>query len=150
MQRAYRLADLIPSSEALAADVVRLQPMLREAREQIASAKEAWLKAASGRTDIRLRLRQILASVDAKAREIGPEALARLTAALGSRFDQMGEAAVAEPVAIEFATALLLVESAFGNHSNLSPEFREAGRRDARAARRCAGGARIGGRGAGT
>ncbi len=123
IQRAYRLAELIPSTEALNADVVRLQPILREAREQVASAKDAWLKAASGRTDVLARLRQTMAAVDAKAGEIGPPALARLTATLASRLEQMPEAGVPEPFAMEFATALLLTESAFENYTNLSPDF---------------------------
>ena len=44
-------AALIPTAEALDADVVRRQPLLRDARDQLASAKDAWLKAASGRSD---------------------------------------------------------------------------------------------------
>lgn len=123
IQRAYRLAELIPSTEALNADVVRLQPILREAREQVASAKDAWLKAASGRSDVLARLRQTMAAVDAKAGEIGPPALARLTATLASRLEQMPEAGVPEPFAMEFATALLLTESAFENYTSLSPDF---------------------------
>ena len=51
VQRAFRLSGLIPSAEVLSADVVRLQPLLREAREQLAGAKDAWLKAASGRAE---------------------------------------------------------------------------------------------------
>ena len=123
IQRAYRLAELIPSTEALNADVVRLQPILREAREQIASAKDAWLKAASGRADVLAKLRHTMGALDAKAGEIGPPALARLTATLASRLEQMPEAGVPEPFAMEFATALLLTESAFENHTNLSPDF---------------------------
>ncbi|HMA30985.1 MAG TPA: Hpt domain-containing protein, partial [Casimicrobiaceae bacterium] len=122
-QRAYRLAELIPSTEALSADVVRLQPILREAREQVASAKDAWLKAAAGRSDVLARLRQTMAAVDARATEIGPPALVKLTGALASRLGQMPEGGVPEPVAMEFATAFLLAESAFENWTNLSPEF---------------------------
>ena len=35
VQRAFRLAGLIPSAEVLNADLVRLQPLLREARDQL-------------------------------------------------------------------------------------------------------------------
>src|SRR6185312_6237639 len=82
VQRAYSLATLIPSAEALDADVVRLQPLLREAREQLANAKDAWLKAASGRADSLPKLAQMLASANARAAEIGHPALSRLAAAL--------------------------------------------------------------------
>lgn len=123
VQRAYRLLALIPSQEALDADVVRLQPLLREARDQLASAKDAWLKAASGRADNLPKLAQILASAHAKALDIAHPALSKLTGALAERLAAMPVAGVSEPLALEFATALLLAESAFENFSNLSPDF---------------------------
>ena len=39
---------LIPTAEVLSADVLRTQPLLREAREQLASAKDLWLKITGG------------------------------------------------------------------------------------------------------
>ena len=123
VQRAYSLATLIPSAEALDADVVRLQPLLREAREQLANAKDAWLKAASGRADSLPKLAQMLASANAKAAEIGHPALSRLAAALVERLPEVPVEGVSEPLAMEFATALLLAESAFENFNNLSPDF---------------------------
>ena len=47
----------------------------------------------------------------------------KLTAALVERLDKMPSSGVSEPVAMEYATALLLAESAFENYSNLSPDF---------------------------
>jgi chemosensory pili system protein ChpA (sensor histidine kinase/response regulator) len=123
VQRAYQLASLIPSAEALDADVVRLQPLLREARDQLASAKEAWLKAASGRPENVAKLAQLLAAAHARATEVKRPALAKLTGALVQRLGSMPPEGVAEPLAMEFATALLLAESAFENYSNLSPDF---------------------------
>ena len=123
VQRAFRLAGLIPSAEVLSADVVRLQPLLREAREQLAGGKDAWLKAASGRAENLPKLKQTLASVHAKAAEIHNGALMKLTAALVERLDRMPASGVSEPVAMEYATALLLAESAFENYANLSPDF---------------------------
>jgi len=123
VQRAFKLSGLIPSAEVLSADVVRLQPLLREAREQLAGAKDAWLKAASGRAENLSKLKQTLASVHAKAAEIHNGALMKLTAALVERLEKMPSSGVSEPVAMEYATALLLAESAFENYSNLSPDF---------------------------
>ena len=123
VQHAYGLAALIPSPEALDADVVRLQPLLREARDQLASAKDAWLKAASGRADNLPKLAQILASAHAKAQDIAHPALSKLTGALAARLAAMPVGGVSEPLAMEFATALLLAESAFENFSNLSADF---------------------------
>jgi chemosensory pili system protein ChpA (sensor histidine kinase/response regulator) len=107
----------------LSADVVRLQPVLREAREQLAGAKDSWLKAASGRAENLPKLKQTLASVHAKAAEIHNGALMQLTAALVERIDKMPASGVSESVAMEFATALLLAESAFENYTSLSPDF---------------------------
>ena len=76
----------------------------------------------------------------AKAADIHNGALMKLTAALVERLDKMPASGVSEPVAMEYATALLLAESAFENYSNLSRGFPEPGRRDARAARRGAPG----------
>jgi chemosensory pili system protein ChpA (sensor histidine kinase/response regulator) len=123
VQRAFQLSGLIPSAEVLSSDVVRLQPLLREAREQLAGAKESWLKAAAGRAENLPKLKQTLASVHAKAAEIHNGALMKLTAALVERVDKMPSGGVSEPVAMEYATALLLAESAFENYTSLSPEF---------------------------
>jgi chemosensory pili system protein ChpA (sensor histidine kinase/response regulator) len=123
VQRAFRLSGLIPSAEVLSADVVRIQPLLREAREQLAGAKDAWLKAASGRAENLPKLKQTLASVHNKAAEIKHGALMKLTAALVERLDRMPGSGVSEPLAMEYATALLLAESAFENYASLSAEF---------------------------
>jgi chemosensory pili system protein ChpA (sensor histidine kinase/response regulator) len=123
VQRAFKLSGLIPSAEVLSADVVRLQPLLREAREQLAGAKDSWLKAASGRAENLPKLKQTLASVHMKAAEIKNGAVMKLTAALVERLDRMPASGVSEPMAMEFATALLLAESAFENYTTLSPEF---------------------------
>ncbi|HVO90652.1 MAG TPA: hybrid sensor histidine kinase/response regulator, partial [Casimicrobiaceae bacterium] len=123
VQRAYKLGALIPSAEVLSSDVVRIQPILREARDQLAGAKDAWLKAASGRAENLAKLKQTLASVHTKAVEINHGALMKLTAALVERLDKMPASGVSEPLAMEYATALLLAESAFENYTSLSPEF---------------------------
>jgi chemosensory pili system protein ChpA (sensor histidine kinase/response regulator) len=123
VQRSFKLSGLIPSAEVLSADVVRLQPLLREARDQLTGAKDAWLKAASGRAENLPKLKQTLVSVHAKAAEIHNGALMKLTAALVERLEKMPASGVPEPVAMEYATALLLAESAFENYSSLSPDF---------------------------
>jgi chemosensory pili system protein ChpA (sensor histidine kinase/response regulator) len=123
VQRSFKLSGLIPSAEVLSADVVRMQPLLREAREQLAGAKETWLKAAAGRAENLPKLKQTLASVHAKAAEFHNGALMKLMATLVERIDKMPSAGVSEPVAMEYATALLLAESAFENYASLSADF---------------------------
>jgi chemosensory pili system protein ChpA (sensor histidine kinase/response regulator) len=123
VQRTYGLAGLIPSPEAIGTDVVLLQPKIREAREQLAGAKDTWLKFASGRAENLPKLKQTLTSVHTKAAEIKHGALMTLTSALVERLDKLPAGGVSEPVAMEFATALLLAESAFENYSNLAADF---------------------------
>jgi chemosensory pili system protein ChpA (sensor histidine kinase/response regulator) len=123
VQRSFKLSGLIPSAEVLSADVVRLQPLLREAREQLQGAKETWLKVAAGRAENLPKLKQTLASVHAKAAEIHNGALMKLTATLVERIDKMPTSGVSEPMAMEYATALLLAESAFENYTSLSADF---------------------------
>ncbi|MEP6655980.1 MAG: Hpt domain-containing protein [Betaproteobacteria bacterium] len=123
VQRAFRLAGLIPSAEVLNADLVRIQPHLREAREQLGHAKESWLKFTSGRAENLPKLKQMLTSVHAHAVAIDNVPLVKLTSALVARLERMPSGNVPEPVALEYATAMLLAESAFANHASLSPEF---------------------------
>ncbi|MEP7205317.1 MAG: Hpt domain-containing protein [Casimicrobiaceae bacterium] len=123
VQARFGLPGLIPSAEVLNADLVRIQPHLREAREQLGQAKETWLKFTSGRAENLPKLKQNLASVHRHATETREAALAKLTAALVARLDRMSPSNVSEAVAMEYATALLLADSAFQNFGKLSPEF---------------------------
>jgi len=123
VQRTFQLAGLIPTAEALNADLVRIQPLLREAREQLLQAKDAWLKFASGRAENLPKLKATLASVHTKAAEVKHGALMKLTATLVERLDRMPTSGVSETLAMEYATALLLAESAFENYTTLTPDF---------------------------
>ncbi|MDH5287014.1 MAG: Hpt domain-containing protein [Betaproteobacteria bacterium] len=123
VQKAFGLAGLIPTAETIGTDVVRLQPLIREAREQLAGAKDTWLKFASGRAENLPKLKQTLTSVHSKAAQMKQGALMKLTAALVERLDKMPGSGVSEPVAMEYATGLLLAESAFENYANLTSDF---------------------------
>src|SRR5947208_10558108 len=79
VQKSFNLSGLIPSAEVLSADVVRIQPLLREAREQLSAAKDSWLKAAAGRAENLPKLKQTLASVHNQAVEITHGGLMKLT-----------------------------------------------------------------------
>jgi chemosensory pili system protein ChpA (sensor histidine kinase/response regulator) len=122
VQRAFKLSGLIPTMETIATDVVGLQPLVREAREQLAGAKDTWLKFASGRAENLPKLKTTLTSVHTKAAQMKHGALMKLTSALVERLDRM-PTGVSEPLAMEYATALLLAESAFENFTSLSAEF---------------------------
>ena len=124
VQRAFGLTGLVPSAEVLNADLVRLQPMLRQAREQLGAAKDMWLKVASGRADRMPKLRETLTAVRRNAVDIGNAALSKLVKSLEARLESVPPSGdVAEPFAMEYATGILLAESAVENFSSLSAKF---------------------------
>ncbi|MDQ6916415.1 MAG: hypothetical protein M3023_01165, partial [Pseudomonadota bacterium] len=123
VQRAYRLPGLIPSAEVLSADVVRVQPLLREARDLLSATKDLWLKLTGGRPENLPKLKQNLSQLRDKTTAIGEPSLSRLAATLASRLDKIGAAAVPEAMAMEYATAILLSESIIENFASLSPEL---------------------------
>ncbi len=123
VQRAFRLHGLIPSADVLSADVVRVQPLLRETRDLLTTAKDLWLKLTSGRPENLPKLRQVLSQLRDKTTAIGEPSLSRLAAALAGRLDKVGNGTVSDSLAMEYATALLLADSALDNFASMSPEF---------------------------
>src|SRR5437660_3303053 len=123
VQRAYRLPGLIPSAEVLSADVVRVQPLLREARDLLSSTKDLWLKLTGGRPENLPKLKQNLSQLRDKTAAIGEPSLSKLSAALADRLDKLPSGPVSEALAMEYATGLLLAESAIENYATASPEL---------------------------
>jgi chemosensory pili system protein ChpA (sensor histidine kinase/response regulator) len=123
VQRAFRLHGLIPTADVLSADVVRVQPLLRETRDLLTGAKDLWLKLTSGRSENLPKLKQALSHLRDKTAAIGETSLSRLVSALAGRLDRLGTGAIPEPLAMEYATGLLLAESAVDNFAALSAEF---------------------------
>src|SRR5438552_7830024 len=123
VQRAYRLHGLIPTADVLSADVVRVQPLLRETHDVLASAKDLWLKLTGGRNENLPKLKQALSQLRDKTAAIGEASLTRLASALAARLDRLSSGAIPEPLAMEYATGLLLAESAIDKFAALSPEF---------------------------
>ena len=123
VQRAYRLPGLIPTADVLSADVVRVQPHLREARDLLATAKDLWLKLTGGRVESLPKLKQTLSALRDKIAAIGEPSLSRLAAALADRLDKLPSGPVSEALAMEFATGLLLAESAIENYATASTEL---------------------------
>src|SRR5437667_1335427 len=123
VQRAYRLPGLIPTADVLSADVVRVQPQLREARDLLATTKDLWLKLTGGRVESLPKLKQTLSALRDKTAAIGEPSLSKLSAALADRLDKLPSGPVSEALAMEYATGLLLAESAIENYATASPEL---------------------------
>ncbi|HYR00941.1 MAG TPA: Hpt domain-containing protein, partial [Casimicrobiaceae bacterium] len=122
VQKGFKLSGLIPSAEVLNADLVRIQPHLREAREALVAGKDAWLKFTSGRAENLPKLKQTLATVHKHVAEVGNGTLMKLTASLVERLNRMPQP-IPEPLAMEYATGMLLAESALENYASITPEF---------------------------
>src|SRR4030095_13093455 len=95
-----------------------------DAREQLAAAKDMWLKVTTGRAESLPNLKRTLDAVHADAVEIGNPALSKLTGSLVARLEKVPPSGnVSEPVAVEYATAMLRAENAVEKFGNLSSEF---------------------------
>jgi chemosensory pili system protein ChpA (sensor histidine kinase/response regulator) len=127
VQKLYRLHHLLPPAETIEeADWARIQPVLRDARELLTSAKDAWLKFTSGRKDSLPQLRQALEGLRGKGDALRHVPMQELFSALSYAVESMvarGAKDTSEGMAVEFATALLLGESAIEGFKHLSAEF---------------------------
>ncbi len=98
-------------------------PCLREMRDLLAAAKDLWLKLTSGRPETLPKLKQVLSQLRDKTTAIGEPSLSRLAAALAGRLDKLTTGTVSDALAMEYATGLLLADSALDNFASISPEF---------------------------
>ena len=124
VQETYHLGQTLPNvgeTEAVSAE----SPALKSARELLGHAKDAWNKFASGNPPSLLAFRDAAGALKETAARLGNNEVAALVgevatvaAWLTSSRDKMNEA-----VALEVATALLLLENALSGFSSLSNEF---------------------------
>jgi chemosensory pili system protein ChpA (sensor histidine kinase/response regulator) len=97
--------------------------LARKARDQLAGAKDTWLKVTSGRPESLGRLKQIMTSVHASAAELKHPALIKLAATLRDCLDSLPPGPILEPLATEYATAVLLADRALENYGKRAPDF---------------------------
>src|SRR6266540_3905524 len=124
VQEAYHLSQTIPTADSDGAAAAEL-PALKSAREHLTHAKDAWNKFASGNPPSLLAFRDSASALKDSAGQLGNADLAALAgevaglaAWLTSNRERMSEA-----VALEGATALLLLENALAGFATLSGEF---------------------------
>src|SRR5256885_207568 len=128
VQEAYHLSQTIPASGS-DDDTVEENPALKSAREHLNHAKDAWNKFASGNPPSLLAFRDSAAGLKADADQLGnadltalARGVAEIAAWLSSTRENMNEA-----VALEVATAILLLENALAGLAHLSGEFAQHG-----------------------
>src|SRR5437867_1842927 len=124
VQDAYHLGQTIPAAES-DGDAAEENPALKSAREHLTHAKDAWDKFASGNPPSLLAFRDSAAALKDDAEHLGNADLtalageiAEVAAWLTSNRENMSEV-----VALEVATALLLLENALAGFAHLSGEF---------------------------
>src|SRR5258706_472415 len=124
VQEAYHLGQTIPAAESDGGTVEEL-PALKSAREHLAHAKDAWNKFASGNSPSLLAFRDSAAALKDDAAHLGNADLTALAGEVAgvAAWLTANRESMTEAVALEVATALLLLENALAGLTNLSGEF---------------------------
>jgi chemosensory pili system protein ChpA (sensor histidine kinase/response regulator) len=121
----FALSGSIPAAFELKPESAPQHPALKALREAVPNAKAAWNKAASGHQPSLGAFREQAGALRDRAGELGENHLAALVRQLAELAVWVGDdpGKVTDAVAMEVATALLLVENAVENFSRLQPEF---------------------------
>jgi chemosensory pili system protein ChpA (sensor histidine kinase/response regulator) len=129
IQNLFELDTYVPRTsneqQQAEAEQQRLQPLLRELREILAPAKDAWLKFTAGSSDSLTNLRTQSSRLVEKAAALDNHPLDRLLQQINADADALAAAPdkMNELVAMEMATSLLLVENALENYLGATEEF---------------------------
>jgi chemosensory pili system protein ChpA (sensor histidine kinase/response regulator) len=124
VQEAYHLGQTLPGAESDGGTAGEM-PALKSARECLTHAKDDWNKFASGNPPSLLAFRDSATALKDDAEHLGNTdltALAGEVAGVGAWLTSNREN-MSEAVALEVATALLLLENALAGFANLSGEF---------------------------
>lgn len=124
VRAAYRLGGLIPAVGETQ-DITPLKPLLRASRELLATTKDHWNRYCSGTTVALAQFFDGATQIAARVAELGQPDIARLAAVLleTAKAIHAAPARHNDASAIEVATALLLLEGALENFSEIGEEF---------------------------
>ncbi len=123
-KQAFRLEGSLPSVEQSADQSLRMQ-VAKALRDHLAAAKDAWNRYACGAETSLAVFAQRVDAIKDQAGQTGSAELAALAREIAviAAYLVTNPGKMAEPVGMEVATALLLVESALENYAHLPPEF---------------------------
>ncbi|MCX7159747.1 MAG: Hpt domain-containing protein, partial [Proteobacteria bacterium] len=123
-KQAFRLEGSLPSIEQSADQSQRMQ-VAKALRDHLAAAKDAWNRYACGAETSLAVFAQRADAIKDQAGQTGSAELASLAREIAviAAYLVTNPGKMAEPVGMEVATALLLVESAVENYAHLPPEF---------------------------
>lgn len=132
VKSAFELEKYLPAStaddDAAYAEAQRMQqPLLRELKDILVSAKEAWLKFTTGNKDSLKVFHSHLGKLKDRATELENAPMDGLLSKVffASNYMQTHADAFNELVAMEMATALLLTENTLDNYARITEEFVE-------------------------
>ncbi len=125
VQEVFRLAGTVPATFELKGEGAPQNPALKALRELVGNAKTAWNKVASGHQPSLANFREFVTQARARAAELKQQTLVLLLHDIVAITGWIGDATekASDNVAMEVATALLLVENAAENFTNLGDEF---------------------------
>lgn len=123
-KQAFRLEGSLPSVEQSADQSQRMQ-VAKALRDHLAAAKDAWNRYACGAETSLAVFTQRADAIKDQAGQMGSAELAGLAREIAviAAYLVTNPGKMAEPVGMEVATTLLLVESALENYAHLPPEF---------------------------
>ena len=125
VQEVFRLAGTVPATFELKGEGAPQNPSLKALREIVGNAKTAWNKVASGHQPSLANFRDLATQMRARAAELKQQNLVLLAHDIVAITGWIGDATekASDNVAMEVATAMLLVENAVENFANLGDEF---------------------------
>jgi chemosensory pili system protein ChpA (sensor histidine kinase/response regulator) len=123
---AFHLDSLIPTAADMA-DIEPLRPILRACREQLAPAMEDWNRFCAGTAAALPQFHDRIRELIGRAEGLQHPELSRLGRIILGTTDELRRTPLAhsETLALEMATALLLLDSALDGFQHLGSEFAE-------------------------
>ena len=124
VRQVYRLEDTLPGVQA-GADLSHRAPLAVALREAVTAAKDAWSKYASGTDSALAAFAQHTRMLGEQAGLLAVDSLAALARELATcaRALQAEPGDMSEAIAMEVATALLMIENALENYRDLPSDF---------------------------
>ena len=124
VQETYHLTQTLPPAEG-AEGVTAESTALKSARELLGQAKDAWNKFASGNAASLPAFRDSMTALEDQTARLGNRGLGALAKDIVGVADWLAAEPqkMSDAVALEVATALLLVENALAGFASLSEEF---------------------------
>ena len=119
----YELDTLVPRRVRREVDVVALRPAISALSETLSRCKDDWAAVSMNRSGATERLMKSVGELPAACAPIGIESLSELATGLAAAVPLISAKSLSEDTSLEFATALLLFETAIEHVAALPASF---------------------------